>query len=51
MSAKKQLSTLVYNSVNLESIPLILTEIQILLDRITVGEHKLSDQQIALNQV
>ncbi len=50
MVAKKQLAELVYDAVNLEGIPFTLPEIQTLLDGITVGGHKLSDQQIALNQ-
>jgi prophage maintenance system killer protein len=50
MIAKKQLAELVYDAVNLEGIPFTLPEIQTLLDGITVGGHKLSDQQIALNQ-
>ena len=49
--AKKQLSMFVYDSVNLEGIPLTLPEIQTLMEGITVGGHKLSDQQIALNQI
>lgn len=50
MIAKKQLAEFVYDAVNLEGIPFTLPEIQTLLDGITVGGHKLSDQQIALNQ-
>jgi prophage maintenance system killer protein len=50
MIAKKQLAELVYDAVNLEGIPFTLPEIQTLLDGITDGGHKLSDQQIALNQ-
>ena len=50
MIAKKQLAELVYDAVNLEGIPFTLPEIQTLLDGITVGGHKLSDQQIAVNQ-
>jgi Fic family protein len=51
MLAKKQLSLFVCDAVNLEGIPLTLPEIQTLMDGITVGGHKLSDQQIALNQI
>ena len=37
MLAKRQLSELVYDAVNLEGIPFTLPEIQTLLDDITVG--------------
>lgn len=50
MLAKRQLPEFVFDAVNLEGIPFTLPEIQTLLDGITVGGHKLSDQQIALNQ-
>lgn len=50
MLAKRQLSELVCDAVNLEGIPFTLPEIQTLLDGITVGGHKVSDQEIALNQ-
>lgn len=50
MLAKRQLPEFVCDAVNLEGINLTLPEIQTLLDGITVGGHKLSDQQIALNQ-
>lgn len=50
MLAKRQLAEFVCDAVNLEGIPFTLPEIQTLLDGITVGGHKLSDQQIALNQ-
>ncbi len=50
MLAKRQLSELVYDAVNLEGIPFTLPEIQTLLDGITVGGHKVTDQEIALNQ-
>ena len=50
MLAKRQLSELVYDAVNLEGIPFTLPEIQTLLDGITVGGHKVIDQEIALNQ-
>lgn len=50
MLAKHQLAELVCDAVNLEGIPFTLPEIQTLLDGITVGGHKLSDQLIALNQ-
>lgn len=50
MLAKRQLSELVCDAVNLEGIPFTLPEIQTLLDGITVGGHKVADQEIALNQ-
>ena len=50
MLARRQLSEFVYDAVNLEGINFSLPEIQTLLEGITVGGHKLSDQQIALNQ-
>lgn len=50
MLAKRQLSELVCDAVNLEGIHFTLPEIQTLLDGVTIGGHKLSDQHIALNQ-
>lgn len=50
MLAKRQLSEFVCDAVNLEGINLTLPEVQTLLDGITVGGHKLSDQQITVNQ-
>ena len=50
MLAKRQLPELVYDAVNLEGIHFTLPEIQTLLDGITVGGHRLVDQQIAINQ-
>ncbi len=50
MLAKRQLSELVCDAVNLEGIHFTLPEIQTLLEGITVGGHKLTDQQIAVNQ-
>ena len=50
MLAKRQLPEFVCDAVNLEGINFTLPEIQTLLDGITVGGHKLTDQQIALNQ-
>ena len=50
MLAKRQLAELVCDAVNLEGISFTLPEIQTLLDGITVGGHRLTDQQIALNQ-
>ncbi len=48
--AKRELSTFVYDAVQLEGINLTLPEIQTLLEGVTVGGHKVNDQQIALNQ-
>jgi len=50
MLAKRQLAEFVWDAVNLEGIHFTLPEIQTLLDGITVGGHKVTDQQIALNQ-
>jgi len=50
MLARRQLAELVYDAVNLEGIHFTLPEIQTLLDGVTVGGHKISDQNIALNQ-
>lgn len=50
MLAKRQLSEFVYDAVNLEGIHFTLPEIQTLLDGITIGGHKVTDQQIVLNQ-
>lgn len=50
MLARRQLPELVCDAVNLEGINFTLPEIQTLLDGVTVGGHKLSDQQIAINQ-
>ena len=48
--AKRQLSELVYDAVNLEGVNMTLPEVQTLLEGITVGGHKLSDQEMAVNQ-
>lgn len=50
MLAQRELATFVHDAVELEGIHFTLPEIQTLLDGITVGGHKLSDQQIAINQ-
>ncbi|MBF0201971.1 MAG: Fic family protein [Desulfamplus sp.] len=50
MLARRQLAEFVCDAVNLEGINFTLPEIQTLLDGITVGGHRLSDQQTALNQ-
>lgn len=48
--AKKQLPEFVYDAINLEGIHYTLPEVQTLLDGVTVGGHKLSDETITLNQ-
>jgi len=48
--SRRQLTELVYDAVNLEGINFTLPEVQTLLDGVTIGGHKLSDQTIALNQ-
>ena len=48
--AKREVSVLVYDAVQLEGINFTLPEIQTLLEGVTVGGHKISDQQVALNQ-
>ena len=48
--AKRELPVLVCDAVNLEGIHYTLPEVQTLLDGITVGGHKLSDERITLNQ-
>jgi Fic family protein len=50
MLAKRQLPELVCDAVNLEGINFTVPEIQTLLDGITIGGRRLSDQQITLNQ-
>lgn len=50
MLAKRQLAEFVCDAVNLEGIPFTLSEIQTLFQGVTVGGHKISDQNIALNQ-
>jgi len=50
MLAKKVLAELVCDAVNLEGINYTLPEVQTILDGITVGGHKLQDQEITLNQ-
>ncbi len=50
MMAKRQLSELVWDAVNLEGINFTLPEIQTLLNGVTIGGRKITDQQIALNQ-
>ena len=48
--AKRDLPALVYDAVNLEGVAMTLPEVQTLLDGITVGGHKISDQNMAINQ-
>lgn len=48
--AKRDVPVLVYDAVNLEGVAMTLPEIQTLLDGITVGGHKISDQNMAINQ-
>ncbi len=48
--AVRDIPSLVYDAVNLEGVALTLPEVQTLLDGITVGGHKISDQNMALNQ-
>jgi len=50
MLARRQLPELVCDSVNLEGIAMTLPEVQTLLDGITVGGYKLTDEMITLNQ-
>lgn len=50
MLAQREVSVFVYDAVRLEGLNFTLPEIQTLLQGITVGGHKLSDQQIAVNQ-
>jgi Fic family protein len=50
MLAKRHLAEFVCDAVNLEGINFTLPEVQTLLDGISVGGHRLSDQQIAINQ-
>ena len=50
MIARRQLAELVCDAVNLEGIDFTLPEVQTLLEGVTVGGHKVSDQQITLNQ-
>ncbi|VAW64708.1 OrfB, partial [hydrothermal vent metagenome] len=50
MLTQREVAVFVQDAVTLEGINFTLPEIQTLLDGITVGGHKLSDQQIAVNQ-
>ncbi|GAB0154719.1 hypothetical protein [Marinobacterium sp. BA1] len=48
--ARRELSSLVHESVLLEGINFTLPGIQTLIDGISVGGYTLSDQQVAINQ-
>jgi len=50
MLARREVAAFVCDAVNLEGLPFTLPEVQTLLDGITVGGHKISDQQIVINQ-
>lgn len=50
MLLKREVASFVYDAVQLEGINLTLPEVQTLLEGVTVGGHKISDQQIAINQ-
>jgi Fic family protein len=50
MLAQREIAVFVCDAVNLEGIPFTLPEVKTLLDGITVGGHKVSDQQVVLNQ-
>jgi len=50
MHSKRMMPEFVCDAVNLEGLNFTIPEIQTLLDGITVGGHKVSDQQVALNQ-
>ena len=50
MLAKREVGVLVHDSVLLEGINFTLPEVNTLLEGVTVGGHKLRDQQVAVNQ-
>ncbi len=50
MLAKREVGILVHDSVLLEGINFTLPEVNTLLEGVTVGGHKLSEQQVAINQ-
>jgi len=50
MLAKREVGVLVHDSVLLEGINFTLPEVNTLLEGVTVGGHKLSDQQVVINQ-
>ncbi len=49
-TAKKNKDSYVYNVVNLEGNPMTFPEVKTLLDGVTVGGHKIEDEQQVLNQ-
>lgn len=50
MLARREVAAFVCDAVNLEGLPFTLPEVQTLLDGITVGGHKIGDEQIVINQ-
>lgn len=48
--AIREVPSLVYEAVNLEGVLMTLPEIQTILDGVTVGGHKISDQNMVINQ-
>jgi len=48
--AIRELPSLVYEAVNLEGVAMTLPEVQTILDGVTVGGHKISEQNMVLNQ-
>lgn len=48
--AIREIPSLVYEAVNLEGVAVTLPEVQTILDGITVGGHKISDQNMVINQ-
>lgn len=48
--AVREVPSLVYEAVNLEGVAMTLPEVQTILDGVTVGGHKISDQNMVLNQ-
>lgn len=49
--AKRDVPALVYDVVNLEGVAMTLPEVQTILDGITVGGYRISDQNMVMNQV
>lgn len=48
--AMREVPSLVYEAVNLEGIAITLPEVQTILDGVTVGGHKISEQNIVIHQ-
>lgn len=48
--AIREVPSLVYDAVNLEGVLMTLPEVQTILDGVTVGGHKISDQNMVINQ-